>query len=186
MSLQVRVILMDFQKQVDSFICRRKPFWHSWTLMLHSKKKENLKLQKPIWYRPNFSLQTFFQKYRNALNAKMIFFEYECRESLWVHDFFKCLVQESRIVGYRFFQETQKVHIFLSYDFTRKTPLNPRLVFYSSFGCKQIASWKTLQDFKKKYPTSLALIECQKTKKILTLKDCLQQKCGGQFLVAFH
>ena len=147
--------------------------------MLNLKKNKN---QKHIWHTKKFSVKTFFQTYRNAINAKMIFFEYPFWESPWVHDFLKCLIQESRIVGYRFVKEKQKVHIFLSYDLTRRTPLNPRFIFYSSFGRTQISSLKTLQHFKKQYPTSLALIAFQGG--IMTLNDCLQQKCGGQLLVA--
>lgn len=146
--------------------------------MSNTKKNKN---QKRVWYPQNFALKTFFQAYQNAINAKKISFEYPFFESRLVHEFLKCLVKESRISGYQFVKEKQKVHIFLSYDFAQKAPLNPQFVFYSSSARTKISSLKTLQHFQKQYPTSLALITFQGG--IMTLKDCLQQKCGGQLLV---
>jgi len=69
----------------------------------------------------------------------------------------------------------------LSYDLTQKIPLNPKFIFYSSQGRTKIASLKTLQSFNKQNPTALTLIGFQGG--ILSLKDCLQRKCGGQFLM---
>ena len=92
-----------------------------------------------------------------------------------------CLVKESRIAGYQFLKEKQKVNVFLSYDLSRRTPLMPRFTFYSSQGRIRICSLKTLQAFKRQNLTTLTLINAQGG--VLTLKDCLLQKCGGQFLV---
>ena len=129
----------------------------------------------------NLSIKSFFQAYSHALQSKAIFFEHPFLESALGYAFLNCLVKESRIVGYQFLKEKQKVNIFLSYDLSRKTPLIPTFTFYSSQGRLRICSLKTLQAFKRQNPTTLTLINAQGG--ILTLKDCLLKKCGGQLLV---
>ena len=144
--------------------------------MYTSKKSKNKT------YRTKFSLQSFFQAYAKALQAKAISFEHPFWELKLIHDLLKCLVKESRIAGYQIFKEKQKIQIFLSYDLVQKTPLICRFVFYSSQGRTQISSLKTLQNLKKQSSITLTLISTPLG--VLTLKDCLQKKCGGQLLVS--
>ena len=146
--------------------------------MLKSNKKINKKYDL---YQTNFSIKSFFQRYSHALQSKAISFEHPLLESTWVHNFLNCLVKEARIAGYQFLKEKQKINIFLSYDLSQKTPLIPKLTFYSSQGRIRISSLKVLQSLQRQNPTALTLISTQRG--ILTLKDCLLKKCGGQLLV---
>jgi ribosomal protein S8 len=98
-----------------------------------------------------------------------------------MHNFLECLVKETRIAGYQFKKEKQKVIIFLSYDLVQKTPLIPKVTLFFSPGRTQISSVKALQDFNRQNPTALTFIGTKEG--VMTLKDCLQRKCGGQILV---
>jgi ribosomal protein S8 len=162
-------ILMVCQKLVD------RP---NFIFMPNLKKTKN---KKRSAQHMNFSLKQFFQAYSHALQSKAQFFEYPLLESRLVHEFLQCLLRESRIAAYQFIKEKQKVSIFFSYDVVQKTPLNPKFIFYSASGRTHVASLKTLQSFNKQNPTALTLIGSPGG--ILSLKDCLQRKCGGQFLV---
>jgi len=172
-----------YQKLVD------KKFWLL-TLLKISKKFKNLTEMQNLHYMPekkhgsnniNFSIKSFFQAYNNALQSKAISFEYPVLKSLLVHDLLQCLLKESRISGYQFLEEQQRINVFLSYDLAQKMPLISKFTFYSSHGRTQIASLSMLQSFNKQNPRSLTLIGTKMG--ILTLKECLQRKCGGQLLV---
>jgi len=132
-------------------------------------------------YRTKFSLKSFFQTYAKALQSKAISFEYPFWELTLIDNLLKCLVKESRIAGYQILKEEQKIHIFLSYDLVQKTPLIRKFIFYSSQGRTQISSLKTLQNLNKQSSIALTLISTHVG--VMTLKDCLQKKCGGQLLV---
>jgi len=128
-----------------------------------------------------FSLRAFFRAYTNAIQAKALFFRYPFRESALTRKFLKCLEKESRIAGYHFVKDKSSVDIFLSYDLAEKMSLNSKFIFYSSTQRKRVATLDILEQFNNQNPTALTLINTNKG--LMTLKDCLQQKCGGEFLV---
>jgi len=95
-------------------------------------------------------------------------------------------MKEGRIAGYKSQKEKQTVIIFLSYDDSgEKTPFTPpaaAAALFLSPGRIQISSVKALQDFNRQNPTALTFIGTKVG--VMTLKDCLQRKCGGQILVS--
>ena len=129
----------------------------------------------------NFSLRSFFRAYLNAFETKAIFFSYPLLESRASHMFLACLEKEARIAGYHFIKKNKTVDIFLSYPLAEKTPLSLRFFFYSFKGRKRMVSVKLLQQFHNQNPTAFTLINT--TFGFLTLKECLQKKCGGEFLI---
>ena len=137
-------------------------------------KKKNLFFQ-------NFSLKAFFRAYNYAIHAKAISFSYPVIESSVVRTFLTCLEKETRIAGYYFLKKNRSVDIFLNYDLVEKAPLRTKFIFYASEGRKRVASLKTLQQFYNQNPTAFTLINT--TLGLLTIRDCLNKKCGGEFLM---
>jgi ribosomal protein S8 len=91
-------------------------------------------------------------------------------------------MKERRIAGYKSQKEKQKVIIFLSYyDSGDKTPFTPPSAA-AALGRIQISSVKALQDFHRQNPAALTFIGTKMG--VMTLKDCLQRKCGGQILIS--
>jgi len=95
--------------------------------------------------------------------------------------FLTCLAKEARIAGYHFTEKNKTVDIFLSYDLSEKIALSSKFTYYSFKGRKRMASLKTLEQFDSQNPTAFTLINTNVG--LMTLKDCLHKKCGGEFLV---
>ena len=132
-------------------------------------------------YLLNFSLKSFFRAYFKALETKSIYFSYPVLESPTLHQFLACLEKEARIAGYHFVNKNKTVDVFLSYPLSEKTSSSLKFIFYSSKGRRRVVSLKLLQQFHNQNPTAFTLINTPFG--FMTLKDCLQKKCGGEFLI---
>ena len=86
------------------------------------------------------------------------------------------------LLDINFSKKNKKLIFFWVMIYHEELPLNPKLIFYSSQGRIRISSLKTLQNFKRQNPTTLTLALIAQGG-VLTLKDCLLKKCGGQLLV---
>jgi len=143
--------------------------------------KNKIRTKKINFSCRNFSLKAFCLAYNHAIHAKAIFFSYPVIESYVARTFLTCLEKETRIAGYCFVKENRSVDIFLNYDLAKKAPLRTKFIFYASEGRKRVASLKALQQFYNQNPTTLTLINT--TLGLLTIRDCLNKKCGGEFLM---
>jgi len=145
--------------------------------------KNRPRTKKKIFEKKKFSLKEFCRAYDHAIHAKAIFFNYPVIEveTHVVRTFLTCLEKETRIAGYCFVKENRSVDIFLNYDLAKKAPLRTKFIFYASEGRKRVASLKALQQFYNQNPTTLTLINT--TLGLLTIRDCLNKKCGGEFLM---
>ena len=128
-----------------------------------------------------FCVPSFFRAYLQAVKTKAICFTYPLVESLTTRTFLRCLEKETRIAGYHFVKEKKNVVIFLNYEFSVRQSLDVQINFYSSKGRKRIVSAKLLQQFAQRNPLTFALIRTNVG--FMTLKDCLQHHCGGEFLL---
>jgi len=79
-------------------------------------------------------------------------------------------------------QSLSFVKVFLNYDATVKRSLDQKIMFYSLQGRKRIANLTALQRFHNRYPYSLVILRTSHG--LLTLRDCLLRKCGGEVIVS--
>lgn len=128
-----------------------------------------------------FSVPAFFRAYLHAVKRKDICFAYPLVESLTTRTLLMCLEKENRIAGYGFVKEQKTVVIFLNHEFATRQGLNMRITFYSSKARKRMVSAKLLQQFAQRNPLTFALIHTNVG--FMTVKDCLQHHCGGEFLL---
>ena len=96
-------------------------------------------------------MEDFFQTYLIAIQTRRSFFIYPRLNSILVN-LLQCLEKDSRVSGYQFLLDEQKIKIFLNYDSANNRSLSQKVRFYSSQGRKRMITFKMLQHFKSQYP----------------------------------
>ena len=149
-----------------------------------NKNKNEVTKYLTIKEKRHVSLEAFFRMYLNAIKSKSLFFICPILD-LNIIALVRCLEKESWIGGYQLLKNNQNlsfVKIFLNYDASIKRLFGHKIRFYSMQGRKRIATVTTLQRFHNRYPYSLAILRTSYG--LLTIRDCLLRKCGGEFVVS--
>lgn len=124
-------------------------------------------------------LNFFFTKLQLNIIKKKIQFEYpEINSDL--QNILQKMQNYHFISGYKLDFNQHKTIIFLSYD-KQSLPIITSITIVSTIRRRQIISLENIKVFLKNYPTALALTRTNKG--ILSFKECLTLKRGGEFLV---